>query len=29
VRQLARMRRGCSAEPDLSKMFAIAGFEYG
>ena len=29
ARQLMRMRRGNAAAPDLSKMFAIAGFEYG
>ncbi len=29
ARQLVRMRRGHAAAPDLSKMYAIAGFEYG
>lgn len=29
ARQLLRMRRGRVAAADLSKMFAIAGFEYG
>jgi GNAT superfamily N-acetyltransferase len=29
ARQLVRMRRGNAAPPDRSKMFAIAGFEYG
>ena len=29
ARQLVRMRRGKEAVSDLSKMFAIAGFEYG
>ena len=29
ARQLMRMRRGNAPTPDLSTMFAIAGFEYG